>query len=205
MRRFVGSSPIPSSIFFPAEVARIKGSIVRRLTLSALFASLTAVGAFIAFPLPGSPVPVTLQSFFTVMAGALLGGRYGALSQLVYILLGAFGLPVFAGGSSGFGVLVGPTGGYLFGFVLGALVAGIIAGGEVKVSKSVTWSYIRILLSLAVGTLVIYVAGVIQLSLVLRKGFMETLSIGVFPFLIGDGLKIIVAALAVRNVRRFVR
>jgi biotin transport system substrate-specific component len=149
-------------------------------------------------------VPVTLQSFFTIMAGALLGGRYGALSQLVYVLLGAFGLPVFAGGSSGFGVLVGPTGGYLFGFVLGALVAGTIAGGEAKASKSLTWSYIRILLGLVVGTVVIYTIGVIQLSLVLRKGFVETLSIGVFPFLIGDSLKIAVATLAVRNVRRFV-
>ena len=180
------------------EADYIKGSSVRKLTFSSLFAALTAVGALISFPLPFSQVPVSLQTFFTITAGALLGARYGALSQVVYILLGVFGLPVFAGGASGFGVLVGPTGGYLFGFILGALVIGLITDPGIP-------SYPRILIGLIVGTIVIYTAGVIQLSLVAEMSLRRALALGVVPFLIGDSLKIIVAILVVRRTRRFVR
>jgi biotin transport system substrate-specific component len=92
------------------------------MVYASMFGSLTAIGAYIMIPLP--PVPITFQTLFLNLAGALLGGYLGALSQVVYILLGVIGLPVFAGGKAGLGVLLGPTGGYLFGFVLAALVVG---------------------------------------------------------------------------------
>ncbi len=81
------------------------------VALVGLFAALTAVGAYVAVPLPFSPVPVTLQTLFVYLSGLVLGGRRGALSQLVYLLLGASGIPVFAGGRGGVGVIFGPTGG----------------------------------------------------------------------------------------------
>ncbi len=89
------------------------------VALTALFAALTAVGAHVYVPLP--LVPVTLQTLFVYLAGAFSGGGRGALSQLAYVLMGLAGLPVFAEGMSGFGVLLGPTGGYLMGFIAGAL------------------------------------------------------------------------------------
>jgi biotin transport system substrate-specific component len=91
--------------------------------LAALFASLTAAGAFVALPMVG-PVPFTLQVFFVLLAGFVLGPRLGALSMIMYLLLGLVA-PVYAGGLSGIAALVGPTGGYLVGFVLSPLVTGL--------------------------------------------------------------------------------
>ena len=95
----------------------------RDLVLAALFASLTAAGAFVALPMVG-PVPFTLQVFFVVLAGFVLGPRLGALSMVLYLLLGLVA-PVYAGGLSGVAALVGPTGGYVVGFVLSPLVSGL--------------------------------------------------------------------------------
>ncbi len=96
------------------------------MVLCALFAALTGVGALIAIPLPFTPVPITLQTFFIFLAGALLGKYLGALSQLIYLLLGVVGLPVFAKGSSGIGALLGPSGGYLVGFIPAAFLVGYL-------------------------------------------------------------------------------
>jgi len=122
-----------------------------------LFVALTAIGSFMTFPL--YPVPITLQTFFTYLAGAILGSRLGALSQLVYVLLGCIGLPVFAGGKAGLGVLLGPTGGYLTGFIFSAFVIGGLC--EAKQNPSFVW----ILTSMIIGTAVIYAVGAVQLSL----------------------------------------
>ena len=95
----------------------------RDLVLAALFASLTAAGAFVALPMVG-PVPFTLQVFFVLLAGFVLGPRLGTLSMIMYLLLGLVA-PVYAGGLSGIAALVGPTGGYIVGFVLSPLVTGL--------------------------------------------------------------------------------
>ncbi|MCB1035342.1 MAG: biotin transporter BioY, partial [Acidobacteria bacterium] len=93
-----------------------------------ILAAATAIagGAVLAFPFPGSPVPVTLQTLAVLLAGALLGSRNGELAVLLYILAGVLGLPVFARGASGIGVLLGPSGGYLLGFVGGAWLTGYL-------------------------------------------------------------------------------
>jgi biotin transport system substrate-specific component len=103
----------------------LKASTMARV---ALMAALAAVGAQIAIPLPFSPVPFTLQVPAVILSGLLLGSRHGALSQIVYLLLGAAGAPVFAQFSGGFAHLVGPTGGYLLSYPLAAAVAGLAAG-----------------------------------------------------------------------------
>ena len=91
-------------------------SPLRSMVYASLFGALTAIGAFIVVPL--QPVPFTLQTFFTALSGVILGGRTAALSQVVYLILGCMGLPVFAGGKAGLGIVLGPTGGYILGFIL---------------------------------------------------------------------------------------
>lgn len=101
------------------EKTRLKGMV-----FAALFAALTAAVAWFKIPLPFTPVPITLQTLAVLLSGAMLGSYYGALSMIVYLALGAIGLPVFAGGSSGIGALLGPTGGYLFSYPIAAFAVG---------------------------------------------------------------------------------
>jgi biotin transport system substrate-specific component len=105
-------------------------SPVYRTVLIALGAASIAVGAFIAIPLPLSPVPIVLQNFFILLIALVLGPRMGTASVALYLLLGALGLPVFAGGKGGLAHFFGPTGGYLAGFLLSAWVTGVLAAGS---------------------------------------------------------------------------
>lgn len=160
---------------------------VRGIVYAALFGALTAVGAFIIIPLP--PVPITAQTFFLNVAAVLLGGPLGAASQFIYIMLGVVGMPVFAGGKAGLGILFGPTGGYLIGFV----VAAFVIGGLVKIKKDpgLFW-YI---FSMFIGMVIIYATGVAQLSFVAKLSMLKAAAVGVLPFLPGDIIKIILAAI----------
>jgi len=160
---------------------------------AAMFGAVTAVGAFIIIPIP--PVPITLQTLFTALSGALLGGRLGALSQVIYVLLGIIGLPVFAGGKAGLGVLFGPTGGYLIGFIVGSYVIGKII--EIKKDAGI----FLIAISMIIGFLVLYAIGILQLSVVAKLSFVKALSVGMIPFLIGDALKIAVATFVTLKLR----
>ena len=101
-------------------------SQIRGMVFAALFAALTGAVAWFKIPLPFTPVPITLQTLMVLLSGAMLGAYYGALSMIIYLLLGAIGLPVFAGGSSGVGALLGPTGGYLFSYPVAAFVIGFM-------------------------------------------------------------------------------
>jgi biotin transport system substrate-specific component len=170
---------------------------LRRLIYASMFGALTAIGAYIIIPLP--PVPITLQTLFLNLAAALLGGPLAALSQIVYILLGIIGLPVFAGGKSGLGVLLGPTGGYLAGFVIAAYVVGRL----VKLKRNP--GFLMTFTAMMAGMLVIYVCGVFQLSLVAKLTFAKAVTVGVTPFLAGDVLKVVLAALISEKLRNTVR
>jgi biotin transport system substrate-specific component len=146
-----------------------------------MFGALTAIGAFIVIPL--QPVPITLQTLFTGLAGVLLGGYAGALSQIIYVILGVIGLPVFAGGQAGLGTLLGPAGGYLIGFIAAAYIIGKIV--ESRQEAGLAW----IVLSLIIGDLMIYTFGTLQLSLLAHLSINKALLVGVVPFLIGDLIK----------------
>jgi biotin transport system substrate-specific component len=159
---------------------------IRQMTLVSLFAALTAVGAFISIPL--YPVPITLQNLFTLLAGMTLGSVLGGSSQIIYVLLGIIGLPVFAGFKAGIGVLFGPTGGFLFGFIISSYIIGKII--ELKKEKNIFYYF----LAGGVGVIIIYISGITQLSLVTGIGIKKALMVGVFPFLPGDILKIIAAS-----------
>jgi biotin transport system substrate-specific component len=175
-----------------ADKTSIKG-----IVYAALFGALTAAGAFIIIPLP--PVPITAQTFFLNIAAALLGGPLGAASQFIYVMIGVVGIPVFAGGKAGLGVLFGPTGGYLIGFIIAAFVTGLIAG--MKKNAGVWW-YV---FSMLIGMVVIYFFGIIQLSFVAKLSFVKALTVGVLPFLPGDIIKIILAAIISSRLKERIR
>lgn len=134
-----------------------------------------------------SPVPVTGQTFAVLMIGALLGRRRGSLAVVAYIIEGAAGLPVFALGRSGFAVLAGPTGGYLVGFVAAAWITGLLAekGWDRRV-----WTTV---LAMLLGNACIYVFGLLWLSCLV--GISSAPALGLYPFVIGDILKITLAAM----------
>ena len=169
------------------------------MILCALFAALTGVGGLIAIPLPFTPVPITLQTFFTFLAGALLGKYLGALSQLIYLLLGVVGLPVFAKGSSGIGVLLGPTGGYLVGFIPAAFLVGYLLERREKPPFGL------IFLAMVVGLVAMYLPGVGWLMWVTRMNLVKALLLGVLPFLPGDAVKILVGGFIVKRATRLRR
>lgn len=163
------------------------------MAYASMFGALTAVGAYIMIPLP--LVPITLQTLFVILAGALLGGYLGALSQVVYILLGVIGLPVFSGGKAGFGVLIGPTGGYLIGFVIGALIIGKLT--SLRRDPGIVW----LMGSMVAGMVIVYTLGIIQLMFVAKLSFIKAVSVGLLPPLPGEIIKIVVAALICRKIR----
>ncbi len=143
--------------------------------------------AQVAIQPPFSPVPVTGQTFAVLMIGALLGARRGSLAMLAYIIEGAGGLPVFALGRGGFAVLFGPTGGYLIGFVAAAYITGSLAerGWDRRIGTTV--------LAMVFGNAAIYTFGLLWLSLLI--GSNGVLALGLYPFVAGDLLKIILAAI----------
>jgi len=162
----------------------------RELTYAALFTALIAAGAFVAIPV--GPVPFTLQVLFVLLAGMLLGPRLAALSVLAYLGLGLVA-PVYAGGASGLGVLFGPTGGYLWGFVLAALVTGSVsAHGQVSLARFVAAGLL--------GVAPIYALGAVWLAAQLHIGVGTALATGVAPFVWLDVLKAAATGLAARSL-----
>jgi len=162
----------------------------RQVALVAGFALLTALGAQVRIPLPFTPVPITLQTFAVLLGALVLGMNRGALSQLVYLGVGVAGAPVFAGAGAGPAALVGPTGGYLVGFVVAAMLVGSLARSLDPKAAGSGWKALAIL---GAGTLAIYVPGVLWLSWVTGLGLGSAVALGVVPFLPGDGVKAVLA------------
>ena len=167
-------------------------SYLRLMVHSSLMAALIAVGAFISIPI--GPVPIVMQNLFVLLAGLLLGGGWAAASVGVYLLAGACGLPVFAGGTGGLGRLLGPTGGYLFGFLAAAYLVG-------KVSERACGRPLIELGGLVAGSMVIYLFGVPWLKLVTGMDWAKSIAVGMIPFLIGDAVKILAAYGVARTLR----
>ena len=150
-----------------------------------------ALASQFAMPLPGTPVPLTLQPLVVVLAGLLLGPLDAAAAMVVYLLAGAVGLPVFAPmGAPGLGRLIGPTGGYLLAYPIAAAVAGAFGAGQK--------SFISRALAAEAGILVLYVGGLAQLAL-LSGSVARGAALGVLPFIAADAVKAIVAAAVSRR------
>ncbi|MCP4349020.1 MAG: biotin transporter BioY [Desulfobacterales bacterium] len=166
---------------------------LRMTVYASLLAALMAVGAYIAIPI--GPVPIVLQNLFILLAGLLLGSKWGLASVGVYLLAGALGLPVFAGGTGGIARFAGPTGGYLLAFLPAVYLIGFIS------ERIVRHRIIFEIIGMICGSLIIYAIGVTWLKVVTGMTFSKAVTIGMLPFLIGDAIKIAAAvpiAMAVR-------
>ena len=157
------------------------------------FVTLTGLGAFVRIPLPFTPVPLTLQTFFVLLSGALLGKKLGFISQEGYILLGMVGVPLFSGVSAGALYLLGPTAGYIVGFLPAALISGTLSKKEDR------WWVIFAKLSLADCALLI--SGMIWLKLSLGVSLGTAVFLGILPFIAGDLLKIAAVTALYRKLR----
>ena len=169
------------------------------IVMIALFAALTAVGAFIKIPIPY--VPLTLQTLMVMFAGLVLGSRRGALSQILYLVIGLIGLPIFAQGG-GPGYILQPSFGFLVGFIAGAYIIGKI------VEKEPVPKFPRVLTALLLGQAAIYLIGISYLyfifNFIIHKpmSLTATLAIGLFAFIPGDIIKTILAAAVLVPIRR---
>lgn len=165
------------------------------MTLVAMFTGLTAIGAFISIPI--GEVPISMQSLFVILSGLILGAKLGALSQIIYIILGLIGLPIFANFTGGLQSIMKPSFGFIIGFVFAAYIVG-------KISESSRGTK-TILIASFVGTIVIYLFGLpymyYMLNIVMLKGlsFLTVIKIGCIIFLPGDILKALLSSLVAKQ------
>ena len=198
------------------------------LVLCGVFTALMAVCSFITIPLGFTPIPINLATLGVFLTGGILGKKYGSISLIVYILLGAVGVPVFAGFKGGLGVLAGPTGGYIIGYLAAAFLTGLlveivftktgisagknsnenndseatpISRNKTRSAKSRTLRFIGIILSMIIGLAACYALGTAWFMISTGTGFVAAMISCVIPFLPGDAVKIVAGALLVQKLR----
>ena len=163
---------------------------VRELSYIGIFTALTVACAPIAIPLPGG-VPMTLQTWVISLAGIVLGSKNGGASAMVYVLLGAIGIPVFSNFTGGMGIVLGPTGGFIMSFPIMALLAGI---GHAK--QNTAWT----VFGLVTGTVINFACGMFYFSLVTSTNFQAAFAATVLPFIPSAVLRIIVLPLIGKSI-----
>jgi len=172
----------------PIRLGERVNARVRDISLVIAGALLIYLSARISFPVPGSPVPVTGQTFGVLLVGGALGFRRGLIGVALYVLLGVVGLPFFAEGKGGISVIWGATGGYLIGFVVAGALVGRLAelGWDRKIGGALG--------AMLLGNAVVYAIGLPWLGVVASTTAAETVELGLTPFLVGDALKLVLAA-----------
>lgn len=160
----------------------------KQMVLIALMTAVTCVLGPLSIPLPFSPVPISLTNFAIFLAIFVLGMKSGTISFIIYLLLGAVGVPVFSSFRGGFQVLAGPTGGYLIGFIFLALIMGFALDHFDR-------KLVPTIIGMIIGMAVCYAFGTVWLAKLLSLSFKEGLMMGVIPYLAGDAAKIIIAAI----------
>ena len=169
---------------------------LKNLVFAALFSALIAAGAFVSIPI--GPVPIVLQNLFVLLAGVILGPLWGVGAVAVYLFIGLLGFPVFAGGTGGMARLLGPTGGYLLGYIPAVFITG-------HISHHLKQSFKGDLTALAAGSILVYMAGVPWLKFYTGMAWGKSLALGMLPFLIGDGLKVVAGAYIAKTIRPVIR
>lgn len=159
---------------------------IRQMTYIAIFTAVIIITGFIQIPLPFSPVPITLQTMAVILTGLLLNKKEAAMSMIVFVLLGAIGLPVFAGGKGGLDVIVGPTGGYIISWIFAAWLIAMFKG---KVFNWVRFGAV----SMIFGIALVYVIGVPWLAFSTGMDLQKAFAVGAAPFIIGDLFKWVLA------------
>ena len=189
----------------------MKNKSTLKISFIALFAAIICVGCFIRIPL--GVIPIVLQNVLCVLSGVLLGGLLGGAPTALFLIAGLIGLPVYSGGTGGLAVWLGPTGGFLPGYLLGAVTAGLIAGKpSVEQRKCSIMFVIRVSLAILAGMVILYIPGVIRFAYwataagkvpAEKTALAYTMGACVIPYIPGDILKIVIAipvALKVRPV-----
>ncbi|AKL94308.1 biotin transporter BioY [Clostridium aceticum] len=172
---------------------------VKDLTYVAIFSALIGISSYISIPTPFSEVPITAQTLVVMLAGSVLTIKQGFLSGIVYILLGAIGAPVFAGGRAGISVLVGSSGGYIISYPIAIAVIAHLRGSGTH------WLRLGVVNILG-GIIVIYAFGITWLSIVTGMGLAQAFQVGALLFIPGDLLKVLIATpLAIKLNQRIGR
>jgi len=179
--------------------AIIKRELITDKRLCQLFAvgafvALTTLSAFVRVPLPFTPVPLTLQTFFVLLSGALLGRKLGVFAQAAYMFLGLTGQQVFTGTGFGSLYLLGPTGGYIVGFILAAYFAGSWLFKEKQ-------SWLAVFVKLLTADFIILFSGMLWLKVSLSCTLSKAFLLGFLPFVLGDIFKVILATVVYNKAR----
>ena len=179
-----------ADFLLPIRVGERMGSRVRNIALVVVGALLIVASAKVSIPVPGSPVPITGQTFGVLLVSGSLGFRRGLASVGLYVLIGLIGLPFFAENKGGVAVILGATGGYIVGFLIAGSIVGRLA--ELGWDRRIVGA----LGAMAIGNVVIYLIGVPWLMAVATLDLPTGIAKGLTPFLLGDALKLILAAIA---------
>lgn len=169
------------------------------LSGAALFAALTGALAYISIPYPLSPAPVTLQVLGVFLTATFLGAKWGGVSAVLYVLAGALGAPIFAGGGAGVGTLLGPTGGYLWSYPIAVPLVGWLAYGTIEIGSPSETGTMRLVAALAAGTAVIYALGTAQMMVVTGLALVEAVVAGAIVFFPAEAAKIAAVIAVVRS------
>ena len=189
----------------------MKNKNLLKVAFIALFAAIVCIGCFLCIFL--GPIPIVLQNALCILTGALLGSYLGGAPTALFLAAGLIGLPVYSGGTSGIAVWAGPTGGFLPGYLIGAVVTGFIAGKPSVMEKKISWkTVLRISIAIFAGMVVLYVPGIFHFARwaqaagkvpAEKSAFSYTMAACVIPYIPGDLLKIAVSipiALKVRPI-----
>ena len=175
------------------------------LVLTALFAALISAGCFIQIPLPGG-VPVAIQDMLAMLSGMILGPVYGAGAVVIFLVLGCIGLPVFTGKAGVQVILAGPTGGFLVGYLLGALAAGLALAALLPLGRkhSPTAAYAIITIAAMAATFVLFACGIVRFMQLTGYGFGKTMAAVLLPFIPGNIIKLILMVMLTKKFRPIV-
>jgi biotin transport system substrate-specific component len=181
------------------SVELVGDDVVGNVARAALFAALTGAFAYVSFPNPISPVPVSLQVLGVFLAGIFLGPVWGGASMALYLVAGAAGAPVFSGGSAGLGPLVGYTAGYLWSYPLAAALVGAVVHGTSDLRDPDDASLTRLVGGMVAGTVVIYALGTVGFAVVQSVGLVEAFVVSALAFVPFEAVKIAAAVGVVRS------
>lgn len=168
---------------------------VSEMTKISLCTALLAISSYIVFPIPFTPIMLTAQTIIVNLIGLILTPLHGAISVLLFIVLGAIGLPIFAGGAGGLSAILGPTGGFIIGFLFSAIAISYLKGRKINILRYV-------LVTVFIGMPVTYLLGASYMSYALNMDYKKAIELAVIPFLLGDTIKCVIASIIAARVHR---
>lgn len=174
----------------------------KELTLCAMMTAILCISAVITIPLPFTPIPITLQVMVVSMCGVLLGKKNGVITIIIYLLLGMVGLPVFSGMQSGPSVIVGPTGGFMIGFIGAVFFTGFLCEKIILNTDSHNKVIAKTAMAMLIGLFIIYFIGTIQFMVVMKTGVIPALTQAVLPFIPMDLFKIALGIILIGFLKR---